>query len=476
MALLEELAAILGPKGLIADPAAMAPYVTDWRRIFHGRALCVARPGSTAEVAAVVRACAAHGAAVVPQGGNTGLAGGATPDASGAQVVLGLGRMTRIRDIDPTGLTVEVEAGAILQTVRTEVEGRGRLLPVAIAAEGSATIGGIIATNAGGVNVLRYGMTRDLVLGLEVVLADGRIVNGLRRLRKDNAGQDWKQLFIGTEGSLGIVTAAVLRLVPRPLHRMVALIAVPDVGAAITLFDRALTTIGDTLAAFELISATSLALVEKHAQLVSPVTGGAWYLLVEASSTLPGLREAAEGLLEAAFEEGWASDGVVAESEAQAAALWALREHVTEAEAREGRSLKHDISVPLNAMAAFLDAFVERLAGIDPAARPNVFGHLGDGNLHVNILLGARSDSEAIMRAVHDLAVGMGGSISAEHGLGQYRLGEWRRLKPLPEQALVGRIKRALDPDGRLNPGKAVPPAPTGKSPTGEGPAGENME
>ena len=455
--LLHDLARILGPKGLITDPADMAGYLRDWRGLFHGRALCVARPVTTEEVAAVVRACAAQGIAMVPQGGNTGLAGGATPDDSGQQVLLCLGRMTAIREIDPTSLTLEVEAGAILQTVRLAVEHRGRLLPIAIASEGSATIGGVIATNAGGVNVLRYGMTRDLVLGLEVVLADGSIVSGLRRLRKDNAGPDWKQMFIGTEGALGIITAAVFRLVPRPTHRMVALIAVPDVPAAIAIFDRAMTDIGDTLTAFELISGASLDLVARHCGLTAPVSGGEWYLLIEAGSTLPGLREAAGGLLEDAFGEGWATDGVIAESEAQAASLWALREHVTEAESRAGRSAKHDVSVPLAGMAGFLDDFTAGLAALDAEARPNVFGHLGDGNLHVNILLGPASQATPIMRMVHDLVVAAGGSISAEHGLGQYRLEEWQRLRPKAEQVLVGRIKRALDPKGMLNPGKAIP-------------------
>jgi FAD/FMN-containing dehydrogenase len=454
--------ALVGADAVVTDPAAMAPYLTDWRGMFTGRAACVLRPRNTAEVSAILRHCDGAGIAVVPQGGNTGLAGGATPDAGGLQVVLSLSRMAAIRDIDPTGLSVEVEAGAILQTVREAVAGAGRLLPVSIAAEGSATIGGIVSTNAGGVNVLRYGMTRDLVLGLEVVLADGTVVNGLRRLRKDNAGQDWKQLFIGTEGSLGIVTAAVLRLVPRPTRRMVALISVPELPAALTLFDHALSTIGEALSAFELISAPSLDLVARHFSLTPPVAGGEWYLLIEAASTLPGLHAAAEALMEHAFTEGWASDGVIAASEAQADGLWALREHVTEAEAREGRSIKHDVSVPLRAMPRFLSRFAAELARIAPEARPNIFGHLGDGNLHVNVLLPPDCAAEPVMRAVHDLVAGEGGSISAEHGLGQYRLGEWERLRPAPERALVTRVKRALDPRGVLNPGKAVP-VPDGK-------------
>lgn len=320
--LIHRLGARLGPAGLLTDEADMAPFAIDWRRLFPGRPACVVRPSSTAEVADVVRLCAEAGAALVPQGGNTGLAGGGVPDGSGTQVVLSLARMTAIRAVDPVGLTLTAEAGCVLKVAQEAAEAAGRLLPVSFAAEGSALIGGVIATNAGGINVVRYGMTRGLVLGLEVVLADGSVVDGLRALRKDNAGYDWKQLFIGTEGTLGIVTAAVLRLVPKPRHSATALLSVPDPAAALRLFTLAQEEIGDSIQAFELISGTSLGLVEKHAGLKSPVGQAGWSVLIEAASSLSGLREAMEGVLGSALEREDALDGVLAESGRQAAELW----------------------------------------------------------------------------------------------------------------------------------------------------------
>ena len=434
----------------------MAAYATDWRDMFHGKPLCVVRPASTGEVAQCVVACAKTNTPIVPQGGNTGLAGGATPDASGAQVVLALDRMTAIRRIDPIGMTVEVEAGAILQTVKEAAKDENRLLPISLAAEGSARIGGLIATNAGGVDVLRYGMTRALVLGLEVVLPDGQVLSRLRHLRKDNAGYDLKQLFIGTEGTLGIVTAAVLRLVPQPRHRATALIAVPDIASAIRLYALAQDEIGEALSAFELISGDGLKLVAQHMGQDAPVSAD-WALLIEAGSSLPGLREAAEKLLEAAFEEGWAADGVLAESEAQADALWHLREGLTEAEGKAGGAIKHDISVPIPGMEAFLHQAGEMLRSVAPDARLNVFGHLGDGNLHYNVMNVAKDDAAKVNAAVHDMVAAHHGSISAEHGLGQYRVTEWARLASAPEHDLTHRIKHALDPLGLMNPGKVVP-------------------
>lgn len=459
-ALLDQLRTICGPAAVLTAPGDIEPYCVDWKRSFVGSPLCVVRPGGTGEVAAIVAACRMHGASIVPQGGNTGLAGGATPDASSSQVLLSLNRLSRVRSLDPVGMTVEVEAGAILQSVKEEAAKRDRMLPVSLAAEGSATIGGIVSTNAGGVNVLRYGMTRALVLGLEVVLADGTIVDGLRHLRKDNAGYDWKQLFIGAEGTLGIVTAAVLRLVPMPRHSVTALLSVAGVEMAIALYAKAQSEIGDVLCAFELISGESIALVEKHAGLKSPIAAGEWFLLIEAASSLAGLETAMEALLAAAFEEELALDGVVAASHQQAQSLWALREHVTEAEAREGRGLKHDISVPLPAVPAFLADAGAAVAAVSGTAWLNVFGHLGDGNLHYNVLLGSEDDPAAVNRAVHDAVVRHRGSISAEHGLGQYRVGEWQRTRAAAEQALAHAIKQAIDPAGLFNPGKVLA-APT---------------
>ncbi|MDE3819565.1 FAD-binding oxidoreductase [Sinorhizobium meliloti] len=455
-ALLDQLRTICGPAAVLTAPGDIEPYAVDWKRSFVGSPFCVVRPGNTGEVAKVVAACRKHGTSIVPQGGNTGLAGGATPDASSSQVLLSLNRLTRIRSLDPIAMTVEVEAGTILQSVKEEAAKKERLLPVSLAAEGSATIGGIVSTNAGGVNVLRHGMTRALVLGLEVVLADGTIVNGLRHLRKDNAGYDWKQLFIGAEGTLGIVTAAVLRLVPAPRHSVTALLSVADVETAIAIYAKAQSEIGDALSAFELISGESIALVERHAGLKSPIAAGEWFLLIEAASSLTGLEAAMQVLLAAAFEEELALDGVVAASHQQAQSLWALREHVTEAEAREGRGLKHDISVPLTVMPAYLADARAAVAAVSRTARLNVFGHLGDGNLHYNVLLGPEDHPAAVNRAVHDAVVRHRGSISAEHGLGQYRVGEWQRTKPAAEQALAHAIKQAIDPAGLFNPGKVL--------------------
>ncbi|QCO55387.1 FAD-binding oxidoreductase [Pseudorhodobacter turbinis] len=454
--LLEMLRSICGDSAVLTG-ADMAGYASDWRDMFHGKPLCVLRPANTAEVAKSVVACVGAGVGIVPQGGNTGLAGGATPDDSGRQVVISLDRMTAIRRIDSIGMTVELEAGVILQTAKEAAAAENRLLPISLAAEGSARIGGLIATNAGGVDVLRYGMTRGLVLGLEVVLPDGQVLHRLRHLRKDNAGYDLKQLFIGSEGSLGIITAAVLRLVPLPRHRTTALISVPDIAAAVRLYARAQDDIGEALSAFELISGDGLALVATHMGQEAPVKGADWYLLIEAGSSLPGLRTAMETLMEAAFEEGWATDGVLAESEAQADGLWSLRESLTEAEGKAGGAIKHDLSVPIPEIADFLQETGKMLRSMVPEARLNIFGHLGDGNLHYNVMNVAKADSARVNTAVHDMVARYNGSISAEHGLGQYRTAEWARLATPPEHDLTHRIKRALDPMGVMNPGKVVP-------------------
>lgn len=317
-------------------------------------------------------------------------------------------------------------------------------------------VGGMIATNSGGINVLRYGMTRNLVLGLEVVLADGSVVDGLRALRKDNAGYDWKQLFIGSEGTLGIVTAAVLRLVPRPRHTETALLAVPDPEAALRVLAAAQDGLGDTIQAFELISRCSFDLLERYAGLPSPLPPSPWCILLEAGSSLSGLRDAVEGTLGEVLERGDAVDGVLAESKAQAAGLWGLRERITECEAHQGKSVKHDVSVPIPAIPAFLEAADRALAEGAPGTVPNVFGHMGDGNLHYNVLIGPEHDSAAINRLVHDVVDRFAGSISAEHGIGQYRVDELARRRRPEEMALALRLKRALDPDGLLNPGKVL--------------------
>ncbi len=454
----EKLEALLGPAGVVTDRRDLEVVETDWRRAFPGRALCLIRPSSAVEIAAVVQLCRQHGAALVPQGGHTGLAGGATPDASGSQIVMSFSRLAQVRNIDPIGMTMEAEAGCVLKVAQDAANAAGRLLPVSFAAEGSATIGGIVASNAGGVNVLRYGMTRALVLGLEVVLADGTILSGLRRLRKDNAGYDWKQLFIGSEGTLGIVTAAVLRLAAKPAHSVTALLAVPDPRAALSLLELAQDALGDQISAFEMMSAASLALVAKHGGKALPIAGDKWFVLIEAASSLAGLGIAMEAMLAAAFEKAVASDGLIAQSGKQAAQLWTLREHIPEAELREGRSIKHDVSVPLGAIPAFLDEACAALARAAPGAKVNAFGHVGDGNIHFNVLAGVAHEAAKINRIIHDVVAHHDGSISAEHGIGQYRIDELARYRTQAELDLARRIKRALDPEGQLNPGKVVRP------------------
>jgi FAD/FMN-containing dehydrogenase len=453
--LLSALHETLGPKGILTDPADLAAYSVDWRKMFKGTPCAVVRPSTVEEVARLVALCNAHNAPLVPQGGNTGLAGGAVPDASGRAVVLSLARMNRLRGVDPVGMTLEAEAGVVLKTAQEAAQAVNRLLPVSLAAEGSATIGGVIATNAGGINVLRYGMTRALVLGLEVVLPDGRIVNGLRRLRKDNAGYDWKQLFIGSEGTLGIVTAAVLRLLPLPSQSVTALVGVRDPQAALDFLVAAQNECGDTISAFELISGFSMRLVAKHFGLACPVDESNWYVLIEASANLNGLREAFENALSQGFEKGFVQDGVIAESGRQAEQMWQLRERITEAEAHEGKSVKHDVSVPIPAVPDFLVLAGEALAKKAAGVRINCFGHLGDGNLHYNIMI-ADHDPATINTIVHDMVVKMGGSISAEHGIGQYRVDELALRKSAEEMALCRTIKTALDPMDLMNPGKVI--------------------
>lgn len=452
---LDSLATIVGSGNVLTDAAEVAPFVHDWRRIFSGNAACVVRPRTVADVSSIMRLCSRAGIAVVPQGGNTGLAAGAIPAGSGTQVVMSLARMDRIRSIDPVSQTVEAEAGCVLQTVQEAVTAKGRLLPISIASSGSATVGGIVSTNAGGIAAVRYGMTRQLVLGLEVVMADGTILSGLRHLRKDNAGYDWKHWFIGTEGTLGIVTAAVLRLMPRPRHVVTALLAVPSAEAAVSLLALAQDEIGDTINAFELMAGSALDLVATHGGRALPLPPADWFVLVEAGSSIEGLPGAVEALLERALEEGLAVDGVVAASGAQAADLMALREHITEAELKQGRSVKHDVSVPIPAIPAFLAAAQGAVAERHPGATTNVFGHVGDGNMHFNVFPGA-NDDHAINRTVHDVVAEFGGSIAAEHGIGSYRVGELQRYRSRAELDVMRRVKSALDPSGTLNPGKVI--------------------
>jgi len=447
---------ILGDAGLIVGDEAMSPYCIDWRGEFGAPALAVARPKTVEQVSAVVRLCDGRGIAIVPQGGNTSLAGGAVPIAGRTQIVLSLSRMNAIRCVDPVGMTMTVEAGAVLENVQEAAREHDLLFPVSFAAQGSSQIGGVISTNAGGINVLRYGMVRQRVLGLEAVLADGSIVEGLRRLHKDNAGYDWKQLLIGAEGTLGIITAASLRLAPRPRHKVTAFLAVPDPAAALALLRHASTELGDALAAFELISPTALDLVRQHFALKPPMALRSWAVLIEAAASLSGLRDAMEAALAAALEAGDASDGVIAETEAQAAALWALREHVSEAELKSGRSVKHDVSVPIDRIPDFILDATHVLHRDFDGLQLVVFGHVGDGNVHFNVLGAAADAKPAINRTVHDVVARCQGSISAEHGIGSYRVAELAHYKQAAQLGLMRAIKQALDPHGTLNPGKVL--------------------
>jgi FAD/FMN-containing dehydrogenase len=454
--LLDTFTEIVGAEGVITDDARLGPYCQDWRGIFHGRALCALLPRTTSEVASIVRLCAQADVELVPQGGNTGLSGGATPDTTGRQVVLSLARMKAIRHIDVIGETMEVEAGCILQHAQEAATERDLHLPIELASEGSAQVGGIVSTNAGGTNVLRYGMARSRILGLEVVTADGQILSGLRLLRKDNAGFDWKQWFIGTEGTLGIVTAVVLQLVQRSKYRVTAMLAVNTPEQALSVLKSAKREIGETLSGFELMSGSALKRVRKHMGLTLPLEDAPWFVLLEASSSISGLKSATESLLETLLENETVSNGVIAESERQEAELWHLRESITEAESKEGKSIKHDVSVPISSIPEFLSIADAAVSRAFPGVLINAFGHAGDGNIHYNLIVGEGLDTTGLNQLVHDTVISFGGSISAEHGIGQYRVSELSRCKSESEIAIARAIKRALDPQNRLNPGKVL--------------------
>ncbi len=465
--LLARLAAAVGDAQVLTDAADVAPYLVDQRGRYRGAARAVVRPADTAEVAAVVRACAEAGAPLVAQGGNTGMCGAATPDASGTEVVLSLARMRRVRVLDRDNATITVEAGATLAEVQQAAAEAGLLFPLSLASEGSCTIGGNISTNAGGTAVLRYGNARDLVLGIEAVLADGRIWNGLRGLRKDNTGYDLKQLFIGSEGTLGIVTAAVLELFPAPVTRVTALAAMDDVAQAVALLRRMKQALGDRLVGFELMSDVALALSRgHHPELPDPLPGHRWYVLLQAddSAAAAGLAGQVEAALAEAAGDGVIADAAIAQSADQAARLWALRENISEAQRREGPNIKHDISLPVSAIPAFIETTGPALTGAFAGLRLVVFGHLGDGNLHYNVAAPKAASAQAFMdntpqvnRIVHDRVAAAGGSISAEHGIGQLKREALAHYKAPLDIELMRSIKTALDPRGLLNPGKVLP-------------------
>ena len=445
----------------------LSAYEIDWRKRYHGRALGVVRPGSTSEVAAVVRACAEHGTGLVAQGGNTGMVGGSVPDGSGTQVLLNLTRMNRVRAIDAANLTLTAEAGCVLQAVQEAAAAQALLFPLSLAAEGSCTIGGNLSTNAGGTQVLRYGNARDLCLGLEVVTASGEVWHGLSGLRKDNTGYDLRDLFIGSEGTLGVITAATLKLYPQPAASCTALAALPSLEAAVGLLQFAQARLGASLTGFEVIGEHALGLVRAHfPQLAQPLPAAPWTVLLEQSDGEGEAHARAlfEALLEAALERGLISDAAVAGSLEQSRMMWRLRESIPLAQSLEGLNIKHDISLPVSAITRFVAATDAALMVAFPGARLVNFGHLGDGNLHYNVQAPLGADGPAFLRdceaavnaIVYDAVDALGGSISAEHGIGVLKRDELAGRKSPVALNMMRAIKQALDPHNIMNPGRVL--------------------
>lgn len=468
-AFLSQAAALLGPRGLTVEPDRMDAWLTDWRGRYTGRALALASPATTAEVAALVRLCAAHGVPIVPQGGNSGMAGGATPDASGTALLLSLRRMDAIRALDTEAGQVLCEAGVILQHLHDAAEAAGMRFPLTLGGKGSATIGGLVSTNAGGTQVLRHGTMRAQVLGLEAVLANGDVLDTLTPLKKDNRGFDLKQLLIGSEGTLGIVTAATLRLLPAPIGRATAWVGLGGIVEARALLRRMERALGDALEGFEVVPAHCLDSVLAHlpaarAPLAERHDWNALIECVSATGDSGALREAMEAGLAAALEDGVIADAVIAANDTQAEDFWTLRDSISSAERAIGPAMQHDISVPVEKMPEFILAASPAIESAFPGTHAVAFGHLGDGNVHFHVLApqGAErgvweeADGKAVSAAVHDLVSQWGGSISAEHGIGQMKVDELARLHDPAALALMQRIKAALDPDNLLNPGKLL--------------------
>lgn len=458
----------IGAAHVLTESHDTAPFLTDWRRRYTGAACAVLRPATTQEVAEIVKLANAHRVALVPQGGNTGLAGGATPDTSGNQAVVSLARMNRVRAVDTHNNTITVEAGVVLAEVQNHARDAGRLFPLSLAAEGSCTIGGNLATNAGGTAVLRYGNTRELCLGLEVVTAQGEIWDGLRGLRKDNTGYDLRDLFIGAEGTLGIITAAVMKLYPQPAASVTALAALASPHAALDFLALAHRCAGPLLTGFELMSDFCLQLVGKHfPQMRYPFAERhAQVVLLELSDNESEAHARAlfEQLMQEALESGLVDDAVVAENLAQSRAFWDLREHIPLAQAEEGLNVKHDIAVPISSIGTFIDETDAAIAQAVPGARMVTFGHLGDGNLHYNVQAPEGGDAPAFLkrhqaqlnRIVYDSVHRHRGTLSAEHGLGQLKVDDAAHYKPAVEMGLMRTLKAALDPLGLMNPGKVL--------------------
>lgn len=463
--------ALLGTRGLTTDPERMDAWLTDWRGRYTGRALALAAPASTAEVAALVKLCARHGVPIVPQGGNSGMAGGATPDESGHAIILSLRRMNAVRSLSPEAGQVVCEAGVVLQTLHEAAEGAGMRFPLTLGGKGSATIGGLIATNAGGTQVLRHGTMRAQVLGLEAVLASGEVLDLMTPLKKDNRGFDLKQLLIGSEGTLGIVTAATLRLLPAATGRATAWVGLGGIVEARTLLRQMERALGDALEGFEVVPAHCLDSVLAHQSAArAPLAERhSWNALIECVSSTQDsavLREGLETALPAALEDGLIADAVIAASDTQAEAFWALRDGISAAERALGPAMQHDISVPVEKMPEFILAAVPQVEAAHPGTRAVAFGHLGDGNVHFHVLApnGAvrgvweETEGKAVSAQVYDLVTAWGGSISAEHGIGQMKVDELARLHDPVALAVMAQVKRALDPAGLLNPGKLLKP------------------
>ena len=461
------LVAMLGPGVVSTDPAELEPLLTDHRKLYRGRALALATPRSVEQVSRILSWCNAMRIGVVPQGGNTGYCGGATPDESGTQLLLSLRRLSAVRSVDPLNYSMVVEAGCTLAAVQDAAARAGRFFPLSLGSEGSCQIGGNLSTNAGGTHVLRYGMARELVLGLEVVLADGRVLSTLGALRKDNTGYDLRGLFVGAEGTLGVITAASLRLFPPPAATATAFAAVADPRAAVELLARLRAATGDHVSSFELMPRIGIELVLRHLPGTrDPLdTASGWYVLAEVTSPRAGedVDALLEGGLAAAMDQGEVTDAALARSDADRQAFWRIRESIPEAQRRDGASLKHDVSVPVAALPEFLEQASAWVAGNVPEGLLVAYGHVGDGNLHFNINqapgtspAALKAREESIRRAIHDLVRDFHGSFSAEHGIGRLKVGELARYAPPVELGLMRAVKRALDPNGIMNPGKVL--------------------
>ncbi|GGB51664.1 oxidoreductase [Roseibium aquae] len=458
---------LIGSANVLTAPADKAPYLVEWRDLYQGQTPMVLRPGSTAEVSAIIRYANQNNLKIVPQGGNTGLVGGQIPQETGQEIVLSLGRMNKVRQVDPEGFAITVEAGVVLETLQNEAEKAGRLFPLSLGAQGSCQIGGNISTNAGGTSVLAYGNTRDLVLGLEVVLPNGEIWNGLRSLRKDNTGYDLKHLFIGAEGTLGIITAATLKLFPKPKKLEAAFVGLADPASALRLFSIAREQAGPLLTGFELMPRIGVEFCLRHLEhtrdpLEAPHP---WYVLMEISSgsEVFETRDLLEAILGEALEEGVVEDAAFAQNLQQVQDFWHIRHGMSEVQKAEGGSIKHDVSVPVASIPAFLDKAMAAVEDFVPGCRPVPFGHLGDGNIHFNVSQPLDADKQAYLdkwdamnEIVHGIVLDFSGSISAEHGIGRLKKDLLTKVKSPIELELMRQIKRTLDPKGLLNPGRIL--------------------